>query len=464
MKASNFSPRQGAWEVLNNFDAAKHNSAELIEKFGGETPNRAALVDITFGVIRNLTFIDGLIAQNAVQSIKNIPKKLLNCLRIAVYELVFTSQADYAIVNEAVNLAKKIGSKKAGGFVNAVLRKVCSSIENKSADLSNADAQKTMPLTSVVGCEFNIDILPDVSVKKAEYLSCAFSLPLWLVEQWVEEFGFEKTKNVCFASNRRPSVYARPNRLKLTAEELLNILKEQDIDCTLAERYKMVKLNRPGNITELASFKAGLFTIQDITSSSVVPLLNPQAGWKVFDVCAAPGTKTTQIAELMGDKGFVIATDKDVSRLPKISENVQRLWITSVKVLSYDDFLKEVGQLASADAVLLDVPCSNTGVLAKRPEVRLRINKKQIEELAKIQIGLIRQACSLVKKGGRICYSTCSILKQENSEVVNDFISEKGEFILEQEKLFLPSICGEPDKVVETYDCDGGYAAIVVKI
>jgi 16S rRNA (cytosine967-C5)-methyltransferase len=463
MKAANFSPRQAAWGVLNHFDAAKHNSAELIEELGVKTPNRAALVDITFGVIRNLTFIDGLIAQNAVQSIKNIPKKLLNCLRIAAYELVFTGQADYAIVNEAVNLAKKIGSKKAGGFVNAILRKICGSIENKSANLSKADARKTLPLAPVVGCEFNIEVLPDVNVRKAEYLSCAFSLPLWLAEQWLEDFGFEKTKNICFASNRRPSVYARPNRLKLTAEELLNILKEQDIDCTLVEQYKMVKLNKPGNITELESFKAGLFTIQDITSSSVVPLLNPQPGWKVLDICAAPGTKTTQIAELMGDKGFVIATDKDISRLPKISENVQRLGVTSVKVLSYDDFLKEVGQLASADAVLLDVPCSNTGVLAKRPEVRLRINKKQIEELAKIQIGLLRQACSLVKKGGRICYSTCSILKQENSEVVNDFISEKGEFVLEQERLFLPSVYGEPGKATDTYDCDGGYAAIVVK-
>jgi 16S rRNA (cytosine967-C5)-methyltransferase len=455
MKTSNSSPRQAAWEVLNHFNAAKHNSAELIEKFGGKISNRAALVDIVFGVIRNFTFIDHLIAQGSTQSIKNIPKKLLNCLRIAVYELVFTGQADYAIVNEAVNLAKKIGSKKAGGFVNAVLRKIGSSIKNKTVDLNGAESQKILPISPEVGCEFNIDILPNANKHKAQYLGIAFSLPQWLVEQWLEEFGVEKTKNICFASNRRPSVYARPNKLKLTAEELLNILKGQDIDCELVEQHKMVKLNRPGNVAELESFRAGLFTIQDITSSSIVPLLNPQLGWKVFDICAAPGTKTTQIAEHISDKGLVIATDKDSSRLVMVDENVQRLGITSIKTMSYDVFLKESSQLEPADAVLLDVPCSNTGVMAKRPEVRLRLNKKQIEELAKIQIGLIEQACGLVKKGGKICYSTCSILSQENKGVVEGFLAGVKGFKLESQHVFLPS--------AEDFDCDGGFTAILIK-
>ena len=455
MRTSDLSPRQAAWEVLNHFNAAKHNSAELIEKFGGKTSNRAALVDIVFGIIRNFTFIDRLIAQSSVQSIKNIPEKLLNCLRIAVYELVFTGQADYAIVNEAVNLAKRIGSKKAGGFVNAVLRKICSSIKNKTADLNDAEPQKTLPISPNAGCEFSIDILPNADEQKAQYLSIAFSLPQWLMEQWLEEFGFEKTKNICFASNRRPSVYARPNRLKLTAEELLNILKEQDIDCELVEQHKMVKLNRPGNVAELESFRAGLFTIQDITSSSIVPLLNPQLGWKVFDICAAPGTKTTQIAELMGDKGLVIATDKDSSRLTKVDENVQRLGITSIKTMSYDVFLKESSQLEPADAVLLDVPCSNTGVMAKRPEVRLRLNEKQVEELVKIQIGLLEQSCRLVKKGGKICYSTCSILSQENKGVVEGFLTGAKGFELESQCVFLPS--------TDDFDCDGGFAVILIK-
>jgi len=241
----------------------------------------------------------------------------------------------------------------------------------------------------------------------------------------------------------------------LTAQELANILKGRDIDCELDERHKMVKLNKLGNVAELESFKAGLFTIQDITSSSVVPLLNPQAGWKVFDICAAPGTKTTQIAEVMSDKGLVIATDKDSSRLARVDENVKRLGITSVKTMSYDVFLKEADKFSPADAVLLDVPCSNTGVMAKRPEVRLRLDKKRVEELAKIQIGLLEQSCELVKKGGKICYSTCSILNQENEGVVERFLAETKDFELESQRIFLPS--------AENFDCDGCFAAILIK-
>ncbi|MDD5011768.1 MAG: 16S rRNA (cytosine(967)-C(5))-methyltransferase RsmB [Phycisphaerae bacterium] len=455
MSTSNLSPRQAAWTVLNHFNAAKHNSAELIEKFGGKSQNRAAVVDIVFGIIRNFTFIDRFIAQSSNQSIKNIPEKLLNCLRIAVYELVFTGQADYAVVNEAVNLARKIGSKKGSGFVNAVLRKICGSIKNRTADLNEAEPQKTIPISPAVGCEFNIGILPDANKQQAQYLAVAFSLPQWLVEQWLEELGLEKTKSICFASNRRPSVYARPNSLKLTAQELVNILKEQDTDCELDEQHKMVKLNKPGNVAELESFKSGLFTIQDATSSSVIPLLNPQPGWKVFDLCAAPGTKTTQIAEVMSDKGLVIATDKDSSRLAKVDENVQRLGITSIKTMNYDVFLKEADKLSPADAVLLDVPCSNTGVMAKRPEVRLRLDKKRVEELAKIQIGLLEQSGKFVKRGGKICYSTCSILNQENKGVVESFLAKTRDFELESQQVFLPS--------AEDFDCDGGFAAVLIK-
>ncbi len=455
MRTSDMSPRQAAWEVLNHFNAAKHNSAELIEKFGGKSQNRAAIVDIVFGVIRNFTFIDRLIAQSSNQSIKNIPAKLLNCIRIAVYELVFTGQADYAIVNEAVNMAKKIGSKKGSGFVNAVLRKICGSIKNRTINLKDAESQKTVPINSAIGCGFNVNVLPEPNEQQAQYLAIAFSLPQWLVEQWLEEFGFEKAKSICFASNRRPSVYARPNSLKLTAQELANILKEHDIDCEIDERHKMVKLNNLGNVAEIESFRAGLFTIQDITSSSVIPLLNPQAGWKVFDICAAPGTKTTQIAELMDNKGLVLATDKDSSRLARVDENVKRLGITSIKTMSYDVFLKEADKFSPAEAILLDVPCSNTGVMAKRPEVRLRLDKKRVQELAKIQIGLLEQGGELVKRGGKICYSTCSILNQENEGVVERFLAETKDFELESQRIFLPS--------VEGFDCDGGFAAILIK-
>ncbi|HBG28897.1 MAG: hypothetical protein A2Y10_16680 [Planctomycetes bacterium GWF2_41_51] len=450
-----YSARRAVWEVLNQFKAEKQDASLLIDKFSAKTENRAAVIDITFGVIRNSIFIDNFISQISGRPTKNIQPKLVNCLRIAVYELVFTEQAQYAIVNEAVELAKQTGSKKASGFINAVLRKVVASIKNKNAKLSETDSKKTLPLTSEAGCEFTIEILPAEKKDKAEYLSRAFSLPLWLIELWISQFGYEKAKNVCFASNRRPSIYARPNRLKTTAEELINVLKSENVDCEIVEQYKMVKLNKTGNIAQLESFKNGLFTIQDLTASSVVSFLNPQSGWKIFDICAAPGTKTTHIAEMADDKELVTATDIDDSRLHKINENVNRLGVKSVKILSYNDFLKESSKLIPVEAVLLDVPCSNTGVLAKRAEVRLRLDKKQIHEIAKIQSQLLESASKFISKGGRICYSTCSILNEENNEIVNNFLKNHKEFSLEKEKLTLPSAA--------SIDCDGGYAAVIMR-
>ncbi len=463
MSSSQLGLRQAVWEILNHFNAAEHNSAELIEKFGAKTQNRSALVDITFGVIRNSIFIDSLITRVSIQPKSNIPAKIFNCLRIAVYELVFSNRPDYAIVNEAVYLAKKIGSKKSAGFVNAVLRKICMHIKKKDASLKNAEPQKTLPLTPKLGCEFDIDILPDPDRQKAQYLSSAFSLPLWLIEQWLVQPGPEKTTDICFASNRRPAVYARANKLKLTPQELFETLKGQNINCDFIDKYKMVRLNKPGNISELNAFKEGLFTIQDITSSLVVPLLSPQPGWKIFDICAAPGTKTMQIAELIDDKGLIIATDKDNARLTKLDENIQRLGITSVRIMDYETFLKDRSLVSSADAVLLDVPCSNTGVFARRPEVRYRLNAGVLDSLAKMQSELLKLAAAFVKKGGKICYSTCSILSQENSEVVSAFIKQQSEFSLEKENLVLPSACGELVEAVGTYDFDGGYAAILAK-
>jgi 16S rRNA (cytosine967-C5)-methyltransferase len=455
MDDSKLSPRTAAWLILNKFDPKLQNAGKLIDEFSRKTNNRSAVVEIALGVIRNLIFIDNFIGLCSGRTIKNIQPKILNCLRTAVYELVFTNQAQYAIVNEAVELSKKSISKKSAGFTNAILRKVVGAIKNKEAELEKCDSNKTLPITEKTGCEFNIDILPDENKDKAEYLSGAFSLPKWFLEELINQFGYQQAKSICFGSNRRPSVYARPNLLKVKAVELVNILRSQEVDCELVENDNLVKLNKTGNIAELESFKSGLFTIQDLTASSVVTILQPQSGWTVFDICAAPGTKTTQIAEMMGDKGIIVATDKDITRLKKINENVQRLGITSVKILSYVDFLKEAENNNKADAILLDVPCSNTGVLAKRPEVRFRLNKKQIEDITKTQFELLKFASTLVNKGGKICYSTCSILKEENTGIVQKFLSGNSEFSHEKETLKVPH--------VDNFDCDGGYCAILTK-
>ena len=183
-------------------------------------------------------------------------------------------------------------------------------------------------------------------------------------------------------------------------------------------------------------------------------MLDPRPGERVLDLCAAPGTKTTQLAELTAGKAKIVATDIDGERLKKVGENIARLGIKSVTVIEYKK-LFDSSKPSLFDAVILDVPCSNTGVLAKRVEARYRIKPKAVKELAEIQNGLLKTAASMLKPQGKICYSTCSIQKCENSDLVKDFLQKNPAFELEAERLTLPS--------AQNFDHDGGYTAIITR-
>ena len=183
--------------------------------------------------------------------------------------------------------------------------------------------------------------------------------------------------------------------------------------------------------------------------------LAPAKGQTIVDMCAAPGGKTTQIAEITGDAGRIIATDINNDRLKKVAENCGRLGISSVEITDYDKIDSLLCETGNVEMVLLDVPCSNTGVLAKRCELRGRIKQKQGEDLTRIQMKLLKKAATIIKADGKICYSTCSILKHENSQLIKRFLEAETDFVLENERLILPS--------AQKPDCDGGYLAIVVK-
>ncbi|GAH41673.1 unnamed protein product, partial [marine sediment metagenome] len=310
----------------------------------------------------------------------------------------------------------------------------------------------TLPQTLLTGCKFDSDILPDPKVTPADYLSTAFSLPKWLVSDWLGEFGPEKTRQICFASNRRPGIYVRPNKLKTTTQEIAERFRQAEVDFDVLPDESMIRIKAARAVTDLPGFAKGLFTIQDMTASRAVGILKPQPGWTILDLCAAPGTKTTQLAELTGDSAKIIATDIDDERLEMVKDNIARLGINSVNVVAYENLKKVAAQIGPFDAVLLDVPCSNTGVLARRIEARYRIKPKTITELAKIQCELLETAAAMIKPQGKICYSTCSIQRAENSQLVRRFL-QNHDFELESEVLILPSAKG--------FDHDGGYAAII---
>jgi len=442
---------------LNRCDPERNYAGPVLDNLLGKTEQRQRATDLVFGTLRNRRAVDTVIATFSGRPVQRISPHLLNIIRVGVYELIYApATEEYAIVNEAVERTKAVAGKKQSGFVNAVLRQVLRHISNRNVPLERGGAQRTLPQTLADGCEFDTDFLPDRETSPDGYLSVVFSLPGWLVTDWLAEFGQERTRQICAASNRRPSIYIRPNLLRTAPQELAEKLTAADVETEIVEGT-MIRLKSPRAVGSLPGFAEGEFTVQDITASQPVRLLNPQPDWKILDLCAAPGVKTTQLAELTADSAGIFATDMDPRRLERVNENVTRLSIRSVHTVPYEEILNSKFQIPNSkfDAVLLDVPCSNTGVLAKRIEARYRVSPKAVQKLAKIQGELLRTAAEMVKPQGRLCYSTCSIQSEENSGLVSDFLWETGAFELESERLFLPS--------AEGFDCDGGYTAILVR-
>ncbi|MHC4758048.1 MAG: 16S rRNA (cytosine(967)-C(5))-methyltransferase RsmB [Planctomycetota bacterium] len=445
--------------VLNKLNFQRDYAADILNKYISEvevTSEKQRATDLVYGCLRNLSMIDHCISTLADCPIKRIQSKILNILRPAVYELVYCPwTADYAIVNESVRTAKNITGRKQTAFVNAVLRQITRHIKNREAELQNAEQKKVVPQNEMNGCFFDTEILPDIEEHAIDYFSLAFSLPSWLIKNWLEEYGLDSTRQICFASNRRPRIWIRPNLLKTTTEKLTEKLEKNGIEYQLPEEKTMVQIKGGSAVKKLPGFSEGEFIIQDLTAAHAVTLLNPKPGERILDLCAAPGTKTTQLAEWTCDKAEIAATDISTERLKMVVENIKRLGIKSVTIKPYEEIEKEAQESELFDKILLDVPCSNTGVLCKRIEVRFRIIPDAIEKLSKTQLGLLKSAVNLLKPDGKICYSTCSIQPEENSLLIRKFLEGNKDFELENERLILPS--------TEQPDHDGGYIAIITR-
>jgi 16S rRNA (cytosine967-C5)-methyltransferase len=450
------SARAVAVQVLNRCDPERNYAGPILGRLLHRTEQRQRATDLVFGTMRNRRAVDTVIATFSGRPVQRISPHLLNIIRVGVYELVYApATEEYAVVNEAIEHTKAVAGRKQAGFVNAVLRQIIRHINNRQIPLEQADTRRTLAQTLAAGCEFDTDFLPDRETSPDGYLSTVFSLPPWLVTDWLGEFGEELTRRICAASNRRPSIYIRPNLLKTTTQELADKLAADNIETEIIEGT-MIKLKSPKAVSKLPGFAEGEFTVQDITASQPIRLLSPQSDWTILDLCAAPGVKTTQLAEATGEAAKIFATDIDSDRLDLVRENTARLGIKSVDLMPYQETQNSQFSTLNSkfDAVLLDVPCSNTGVLARRVEARYRVTPKAVQALAKIQGELLRTASEMVRSCGRICYSTCSIQRCENSGLIGNFLAGNDTFELEAQRLVLPS--------AEGADRDGGYTAILV--
>lgn len=289
-------------------------------------------------------------------------------------------------------------------------------------------------------------------------LSVLYSLPEALCQSWLRQFGEEKTREICQLCNEAPPLFGRAGRLKTDRDQLIQALKESEIEaqvCGPETPDAFVLEKGKGQFRKTNLFKEGYFVIQDLTSQAAPLALDPQPGETVLDLCAAPGGKTTYLAELMGDKGRIVAVDRKAPRLQKVDEACERLGLTCVETLVADGRDMAGFPRDLYDRILLDAPCSNTGVLRRRPEARWRYQSKEQKRFVRDQQGLIRLAASRLKKGGKMLYSVCSIEAEEGSGIVQWLLSGAADrLVLCQEVLHLPSLRGG----------DGGYQALLQKV
>jgi 16S rRNA (cytosine967-C5)-methyltransferase len=382
-----------------------------------EGRDRGLATELVYGVTRRRATIDYVITQVATRPIIQIDPWIRNILRAAIYQLIFMERIPpSAAVDEAVELAKKYGHTGVAKFVNGVLRTY----------LRRKDS-----LT-----------WPDPVTDPINALAITYSHPTWLVEAWVERYGKETAIHMMESDNLVPPLTLRVNRLKTSREELQATLAIEGIRTTptLHSPQGLVvhDLNTATSLDKLKSMKSGLFTVQDESSMLVAPVLAPTPGQMVIDVAAAPGGKSTHIAELMANQGKVIAVDFHAHKIELIAQNAHRLNTKIVEGLCID--ARDLGRHLPerADAILCDVPCSGLGTLARRPDSRWRKTAADIDALVPIQRAILESAAQALKPGGVLVYSTCTIHPSENQDLVQSFVGDHPEFSFDEIAPYLP--------------------------
>lgn len=361
--------------------------------------------ELVYGVVENCLYLDHIISKLSKVKIKKIQPAILEILRMGVYQIAFMEKIpDRAAVNEAVILSKKYGYKGASGFVNGVLRNFS---RNKESLMM---VEEKNPIT---------------------YLSIMYSHPKWMVERWVDEYGYEFTEKLCRENNNKPRLNIRVNRLKTSREQLMDSLSDYGY---MVYKTKYAKdgiiVDNPIRITEVKEFKLGHFTIQDESSMLVSQIANPKEDSLVLDLCSAPGGKSTHMGELMGNKGRIISRDIYDHKLDLVRENFGRLGIDIIEIEIFNALDLDKSMVGKVDYCILDAPCSGLGIIRRKPDIKWNRKEEDIRGLKEIQINILNIAKHYVRPGGTIIYSTCTIGREENVDVVNKFLKDNKEFRL----------------------------------
>ena len=407
-------PRKSAVKALIKVEADGGFSNlvidNVIKQDGIEGADSALATALFYGVLDRKITIDYILSKYSKQPIKKLPYYVAAALRIGVFQLLYMDRVPpFAAINESVNLVKRSKNSNSSGYVNAVLR--------------NVDREKN-------------NILPDDDSVKS--ISIRYSFPEWIVARFVNQFGVEKTKEIFTEMLKKSDVYLRVNNTKISTDELIEKLHDEGVETEKTDIENGLKvISQSGAIDGLSAYKNGYFHVQDLSSQICVASLDLKDNMRVIDICAAPGGKTFTAAEIMNGTGEIISCDLYEHRVKLISNGAKRLSLDTIMTITADASVYN-SELGEFDRVLCDAPCSGLGIMGRKPDIKYK-NEEEIKDLPEIQYNILTNAAKYVKPSGKIVYSTCTVLREENEDVFCRFLSSNPHFKEISIKTILPS-------------------------
>ncbi|MCH8525284.1 MAG: 16S rRNA (cytosine(967)-C(5))-methyltransferase RsmB [Balneolales bacterium] len=433
--------RLASIKVLTQFDTSNYLDNRLLDEL--DTRERAQANEYIQGILRRRSFLDFMIAEYSSVPLEELEAMFKNILRLGLYGLLFMDGTpDHAAINEPVEIAKRQISSRSGDMVNAILRR----------------AQR----------EREANQLPKPTMAdRTQLIATTFSHPEWMVERYVKRMGEREAFQLFQANNKRPDFYLRVNNLRTQTDNFRLRLEKSGIAFEESDWLPgYFKVDSVAEVRAKGWFEKGLCQVQDIAAGFAPAVLDPQPNELVYDLCAAPGTKTIVLSGMMQNEGTILSVDIAQDRIGKIAENAEHYGAENVKI-QRADIIEERFKLA--DAVLLDAPCSGTGVLSKRADLRWKRTPEELSAIIEKQAELLDAAANMVKKGGRLVYATCSIEPEENMEQVQKFLQEYDNFELQPLDDYLPEEVLSEDllsyqTLPHVHGCDGHFGVLLKRV
>ncbi|REL37846.1 16S rRNA (cytosine(967)-C(5))-methyltransferase RsmB [Rhodohalobacter sp. SW132] len=399
-----------------------------------EPRERAQVREYVQNILRKRSYLDFVLGEYSSIQMDEMKPVLKNILRLGLYDMLFMdSTPDYAAINESVEIAKLRLGSKSGDLVNAIMRNI----------------QRDMP-----------DLPKPAFEDRTKLIATTFSHPEWMVKRWVQRMGEREAFQLMQSNNQRPSYYVRVNNLRTKTSNFKLRMEKAGIEFEESDwlpGYFKVDSVQPFLAKEW--LLRGICHVQDIAAGFAPTILEPMPGEEIFDLCAAPGTKSIVMADMMNAEGSIVSVDINSQRLELLAQNAMNFRAENIKIRRAD--VRDL-DLKLADGVLLDAPCTGTGVLSKRADLRWKRTEEELENSVKLQEELLDEAANHVKRGGRLVYSTCSIEPEENWEQIQKFLDRYDNFELENLEEFLPEeVLAEDGFAYQTlphvHNCDGHF-------